>query len=67
MLRPRNYVARSPLLRKGGVHERCQSGKRQQQKQDLKGELDSLELPDHDLEDNQLSPDDNINTDQFFS
>ncbi len=67
MLRPRNYVARSPMLRKGGVHERCQSGKRQQQKQDLKGELDSLALTDHDLEENQLNPDANKNTEEFFS
>lgn len=65
MLRPRNYVARSPLLRKGGVHERCQSGKRQQQKQDLKCELDTLELTDDSLEKNQVSQDGNKITDQF--
>lgn len=30
--RRRNPVARSPLLRKGGVHEKSKSAKRQQQK-----------------------------------
>lgn len=32
-LRPRNPVARSPLLRRGGVHEKSASAKRQQQRQ----------------------------------
>lgn len=32
-LRPRNPVARSPLLRRGGVHEKSVSAKRQQQRQ----------------------------------
>lgn len=33
--RQRNPVARSPLLGKGGAHERSVSGKRQQGKRDL--------------------------------
>lgn len=32
-LRPRNPVARSPLLRRGGAHEKSVSAKRQQQRQ----------------------------------
>ena len=34
-LRPRNPVARSPLLGKGGPHERTTSAKRQRSKRDL--------------------------------
>jgi hypothetical protein len=33
--RPRNLVARSPLLGKGGVHERTTQAKRRQAKIDL--------------------------------
>jgi hypothetical protein len=33
--RPRNPVAQSPLLRKGGVHERSKSGVRAEAKQEL--------------------------------
>ncbi len=36
----RNSVARSPLLRKGGVHQRPRSGERQQHRQWLEDELD---------------------------
>jgi len=32
MPRQRNPVARSPLLKKGGVHQRARSGERQQQR-----------------------------------
>jgi hypothetical protein len=53
MLRPRNFVARSPLLRKGGVHERSQSGKRQQQKQALEQEVNNIEIQDEDGESEQ--------------
>jgi hypothetical protein len=38
-LRPRNPVAMSPLLRKGGVHERSKSGVRAEVKQQLQDEL----------------------------
>ncbi len=31
----RNPVARATLLRKGGVHEKCRTAKRQQQKREL--------------------------------
>jgi hypothetical protein len=34
-LKPRNPVARSPLLGKGGPHERSASAKRQQAKREL--------------------------------
>ena len=53
MLRPRNFVARSPLLRKGGVHERNQSGKRQQQRQVLAQEINDLEALGEEQEDEQ--------------
>jgi len=36
----RNTVARSPLLRKGGVHQRLRSGERQQNKRQLDDALD---------------------------
>lgn len=36
----RNPVARSPLLRKGGPHQRSRSGERQQTHQALEAELD---------------------------
>lgn len=38
-LRPRNPVAMSPLLCKGGVHERSKSGVRAEVKQQLQDEL----------------------------
>lgn len=38
--RPRNRVAMSPLLRKGGVHERSKSGQRAENKLLLNAELD---------------------------
>lgn len=34
-MRPRNYVAMSPLLRKGGVHERSKSGARADKKHEM--------------------------------
>lgn len=39
-LRLRNPVALSPLLRKGGVHERSKSGLRTEAKQQLQNELE---------------------------
>jgi hypothetical protein len=41
--RPRNPVARSPLLGKGGVHEKSASAKRQQAKRELAARLRRLE------------------------
>jgi len=41
--RPRNPVARSPLLGKGGVHEKSISAKRQQAKRDLAARLRQLD------------------------
>jgi len=38
--RPRNPVALSPLLRKGGVHERSKTGVRAEAKQELQDELE---------------------------
>lgn len=37
---PRNPVARSPLLRKGGVHEKSKTAKRQQNRGALRVQLD---------------------------
>jgi len=37
---PRNPVARSPLLQKGGVHEESKTAKRQQNRQALNAQLD---------------------------
>jgi len=37
----RNPVARSPLLRKGGPHQRSRSGERRQLRQALDAELDA--------------------------
>jgi hypothetical protein len=39
MLRPRNFIARSPLLRKGGAHQRSQSGKRREHKESVEQAL----------------------------
>jgi len=36
--RIRNFVARSPLLRKGGVHEKPKTAQRRKAKQELKQE-----------------------------
>ncbi len=51
-LKPRNPVARSPLLRKGGAHQTSPSAKRQQSRdalrdeaQDWREELEEQELP----------------------
>jgi len=41
----RNPVANSPLLRKGGVHEKSRSGERQQGKQQLKQLISPYPLP----------------------
>ena len=38
----RNLAALSPLLKKGGAHEKSKSGKRRNQKNDLKKELNRL-------------------------
>jgi hypothetical protein len=38
-LKPRNPVARSPLLGKGGPHERSPSAKRQREKRELARQL----------------------------
>ena len=40
-VRPRNPVARSPLLRKGGVHEKTKTVKRRDTKQKIEAELES--------------------------
>jgi len=40
-VRGRNPVARSPLMRKGGVHQRSKSSKRFRDKQDLRRETGS--------------------------
>lgn len=53
MPRPRNYVARNPLLRKGGAHERTRSSGRQREHletRDLvdqwaRGEEDAVDSP----------------------
>ena len=37
---PRNPVARSPLLRKGGVHQKSKTAKRRQTSQALKVQLE---------------------------
>ena len=37
--KPRNWVARSPLLKKGGVHEKSNKAKRQQAKQAFKRKM----------------------------
>lgn len=41
--RQRNPVARSPLLGKGGPHERPASGKRQQGKREVERALEDLD------------------------
>ena len=38
--KPRNPVARSPLLRKGGVHRKSRSADRMQSKRELKEEAE---------------------------
>ena len=38
---PRNPVARSPLLRKGGVHEKTATAKRQQCREAVRGQLEN--------------------------
>ena len=43
--KPRNPVARSPLLGKGGPHERTTSAKRQRQERELRKRIRD-ELPD---------------------
>ena len=37
---PRNPVARSPLMRKGGVHEKSKTAKRRENNQALKSQLE---------------------------
>ena len=39
--KPRNPVARSPLLRKGGVHRKSRSSERMRSKRELKDEAEA--------------------------
>jgi len=41
--KPRNPVARSPLMKKGGVHEKSRSAERQREKDAVQSELDEWE------------------------
>lgn len=41
--KPRNPVARSPLMKKGGVHEKSRTAKRQREKDAVQSELDEWE------------------------
>ena len=44
--KPRNPVARSPLLRKGGVHRKSRSAERMQSRRNLKDEVeDTMDRP----------------------
>lgn len=43
--RPRNPVAQSPLLRKGGPHQRCKSGERQLAQKDLRQAVERAVRP----------------------
>lgn len=40
MPKPRNYIARSPLMRKGGVHSESKSGQRAQSRHELDAAID---------------------------
>ena len=42
-IKPRNPVARSPLLRKGGVHEKSRSSERSDKKRELEEKVANLE------------------------
>ena len=42
-IKPRNPVARSPLLRKGGVHEKSRSSERSDTKRDLEEKVANLD------------------------
>lgn len=41
MPKPRNPVARSPLLKKGGIHQRARSGERQANRKALKQAIET--------------------------
>jgi len=41
--KPRNPVARSPLMKKGGVHQKSRTSERQREKDAVQSELDELE------------------------
>lgn len=41
--KPRNPVARSPIMKKGGVHEKSRTSERQQEKDVVQHELDEWE------------------------
>ena len=55
--RIRNHVARSALMRKGGVHEKSRSSHRHSQKRQLKSAVDEylneIDMIDHSVESNQ--------------
>ncbi len=42
--RTRNLVAMSPILRKGGAHQRSRSGQRQVSKRNLRIEVEAFQL-----------------------
>ena len=39
-IKPRNAAARSPLMKKGGVHEKTKTSKRRASKESVKGDLE---------------------------
>lgn len=41
--KPRNPVARSPLMKKGGVHQKSRTAERQQEKDAVQSEVDEWE------------------------
>ena len=52
-IRRRNPVALSPLLRTGGVHQRCRSSERRQQNEVLRDLLDEWELEKLESDENE--------------
>ena len=58
-IKPRNPVARSPLLRKGGVHEKSRTSERSDTKRDLEEKVANLEdeLQAEDESDPDADPD----------
>jgi len=46
--KPRNPVARSPIMKKGGVHQKSRSSERRQEKESVDDELNEWEESRHD-------------------
>ncbi len=59
MFRLRNFAARSPLLRKGGMHKESKSNQRTQSRHALNAQILNWENERYDFDENDATQDEN--------